>query len=46
MTFMISIGRYGGFYMHSGRLCLGWVAFTYLAFDIDDYFAAKLGKEE
>lgn len=35
MTFMISIGQYGGFYWIGGRICLGWVAFTYLPFDID-----------
>ena len=35
MTLMISFGKYGGFYCHNGRLCLGWVAFTFLSFDID-----------
>lgn len=39
MTFMFSIGAWGGFYCHSGRLCLGWVALTYLPLDIDDVLA-------
>jgi len=36
--FVISIGKYGGFYWHKGaslRLCLGWVAFTFLPVDGD-----------
>lgn len=40
MTFSISIGRWGGFYWHhdfTTRLCLGWVAFTFFPFDIDEY---------
>lgn len=44
MTFSISIGRWGGIYWHCGytiRLCLGWVAFTYFPFDIDDCLAGK-----
>jgi hypothetical protein len=35
MTFIISIGKYGGFYIHSHRVCLGWIAFTFYKFDID-----------
>lgn len=45
MTFSISIGRWGGFYWHrdyTARLCLGWVAFTFFPFDIDDHFNAHL----
>lgn len=37
-TFMISWGRYGGFYFKNHRLCLGWIAFTYLNDDIDNIF--------
>jgi hypothetical protein len=38
MTFIISCGKkYGGFYVwHKGiskRLCLGWIAFTYVPMD-------------
>lgn len=44
MTFMISFGANGGFYCHSGRLCLWRVAFTYLPFDIDDVLAKLLEK--
>jgi hypothetical protein len=36
MTLIISVGRWGGFYCHSHRLCLGWIAFTLYSFDIDD----------
>lgn len=38
MSFAISFGTYGGFYIHRGytfRVCLGWVAFTVFPFDID-----------
>lgn len=38
-TFCISWGDYGGFYFYRGytsRLCLGWIAFTYLPLEIDD----------
>jgi len=41
MTISISIGKFGGVYVTHGytaRLCLGWVAFTWYPFDIDDYF--------
>lgn len=41
MTLMLSIGRWGGVYFSRGltiRLCLGWVAFTYIPLDIDDVF--------
>jgi len=40
MTFCISIGPFGGVYWRRGyatRLCLGWVAFTWLPFDMDTY---------
>lgn len=39
MSIVISIGKYGGFYFyrkHTTRLCLGWIAFTYLPNEIDD----------
>ena len=39
MTFMINIGKWGGFYADfsgSWRICLGWVAFTVMFSDIDD----------
>lgn len=39
MSFIVSIGPYGGFYPHisasAWRLCLGWVAFTVIFKDID-----------
>lgn len=39
MTILITIGKYGGFYYKGGknycskRLCLGWIAFTYIGMD-------------
>lgn len=38
MTIAISFGAYGGFYFYRGysiRICLGWVALTYLPRDLD-----------
>jgi hypothetical protein len=43
MTIALSIGKYGGFYWNSGytkRLCLGWVAFTYIPKDLDEVLNA------
>lgn len=37
-TLSFSWGKYGGFYYHKGymtRLCLGWIAFTYIPLEID-----------
>lgn len=35
MTLMLTVGKWGGIYCRSGRLCLGWLAFTFMPFDID-----------
>jgi hypothetical protein len=35
-TLALSWGRYGGFYLHRYRLCLGWVALTFLPIDLDE----------
>jgi len=38
MTLAISFGKWGGFYVHNGyskRVCLGWVAFTFIPADLD-----------
>lgn len=38
MTLMLSIGKWGGVYLTWGytkRLCLGWVAITYIPRDDD-----------
>lgn len=38
-TITISVGEYGGFYVvnqYCFRVCLGWIAFTYWPFDIDN----------
>lgn len=38
-SIVISIGKYGGFYYHNEytkRICLGWIAITYIPQDFDD----------
>jgi len=43
-TISISWGEYGGFYFNNGftkRICLGWIAFTYLPIEIDDILDNK-----
>ena len=38
-SFIISWGKYGGWYWHNKftkRLCLGWLAITFIPMDIDD----------
>jgi len=38
MSIVLSFGRYGGFYIHNGftkRICLGWMALTFIPKDID-----------
>lgn len=40
MCFIISLGKWGGIYWYSGfgwRLCLGWIAITFLPMDYDDF---------
>jgi hypothetical protein len=39
-TLALSWGRYGGFYLHPRRICLGWVAGTYVPVEIDDLMRA------
>jgi hypothetical protein len=42
---MFNIGSYGGFYWHRAytyRLCLGWIAITFIPEDIDDVLS-RLG---
>jgi hypothetical protein len=41
VTFCISFGRWGGFYLHrdyTTRICLGWVALTFFPCDLDRLF--------
>ena len=45
-AFVLSWGRYGGLYVHRRRLCLGWVALTYLPYDLDDWLRASLDAED
>ncbi len=38
MTVMVSVGEWGGVYLHRGyskRLCLGWLSITFVAQDMD-----------
>jgi hypothetical protein len=46
MSIILSWGRYGGFYCHSGRLCLGWVAVTVIGREIDDVIEEYLARRE
>jgi hypothetical protein len=46
MTFTISIGHWGGIYCCSGRLCLGWIAFTFLPIDLDIILLSALEELE
>jgi hypothetical protein len=39
-TLAVSWGRYGGFYLHRHRICLGWLAVTYVPVEIDDLMRA------
>lgn len=44
MSFVVSLGSYGGFYWYSGfskRLVLGWVYFTFFPVD-DDFLGGSL----
>lgn len=44
-TIALSWGEYGGFYLHAGytkRICIGWVAITYIPIEIDDIINGNL----
>ena len=39
MSIVLSVGRWGGVYLQRGytwRVCLGWVALTFIPEDMDD----------
>ncbi len=39
MSIMVSVGEWGGVYLHRGyskRLCLGWLSITFVAQDMDE----------
>ena len=45
MTIMLSFGKWGGVYVHLGytfRVCLGWMALTFVPCDIDDLLTEAL----
>lgn len=47
MSFIISFGKWGGFYFQRGwcvRLCLGFVAFTFMPKDIDEVLSNLLAR--
>jgi len=47
--FIISIGKWGGFYFHRGyatRLCLGFIAITLLPEDLDNLLARLTAKNK
>ena len=39
LTFTVCFGSYGGFYFNRWRVCLGWVAFTVYAYDLESAIA-------
>jgi len=44
MSIILSFGKFGGFYIHNGftkRICLGWVALTFIPMDIDVILAQR-----
>lgn len=47
-TLAVSWGSYGGFYLHPRRVCVGWVAITFVPVEVDDlmeaYVAQALGE--
>jgi hypothetical protein len=45
MSIILSIGRWGGFYCNHGRLCLGWIAFTLMIGEFDDWLERKLDED-
>ena len=41
LSFIVSVGKWGGFYLmlgYSWRICLGFIAFTIIPDDIDNVF--------
>lgn len=45
-TLALSWGPYGGFYLHRHRVCLGWLAVTYVRHEIDDLMEAYVERQE
>jgi hypothetical protein len=48
VSILLSLGRFGGFYFHRGytvRVCLGWIAFTFIPGD-DDWVSDLLDAKE
>lgn len=46
-TLALSWGAYGGFYVHRHRLCLGWVALTYVpGVEVEEMMRAYLDCDE
>ncbi len=46
-TLALSWGAYGGFYLHSHRICLGWVALTLIPdVEVESLMEAYIEKQE
>jgi hypothetical protein len=45
-TLALSWGPYGGFYLHPRRVCLGWVALTYVRPEMDDLMEAYVQRDQ
>jgi hypothetical protein len=45
MTLALTIGKFGGFYIfngHTKRICLGWIALTFIPHDLDEILTRAL----
>jgi hypothetical protein len=49
-SLVFSFGKYGGFYYHykgyTARLCLGWMAITFIPEDIDLLFGKLINSKD
>lgn len=45
-TLALSWGPWGGFYVHPHRVCLGFVAITYVRVEIDDLMGGNVGRDD
>ena len=45
LTLVLVFGRYGGFHMSSGHICLGWMSFSILGSDLELVFDRLIRNE-
>lgn len=46
MTIMLVVGSYGGFYICKWRICLGWVALSFLGVDLEKCLENIIRREQ